>query len=332
LIVHLPWKKQDMEKPLVSIIILNWNGDGLIQECLSSLAQLEYAPIEIIVIDNGSIDSSLPYLLCQKSILLIENKENTGFAKGNNIGFSRASGKYIAVLNNDTTVDATWLNNPVQFLEQDDRIGSISCRQMNFMYRGIIDVLYHTISKDLSFYPFGRGIRIEDLPEALKPGFVLSASGGSAIYRKNMIDKIGGFDERFFAYGEDADLSMRAFINGWKCMYVPSAVVYHKGSASFSKVPEKISFYGRRNKILLRYKYFSWFLILRYLPWIINEEKRTFYAMMKNKNSRIQYFSIWKSVFTEIRKFSRERHINIQKLNKLKFSINKVNKRHTLSH
>ena len=321
-----------MEKPLVSIVILNWNGDGLIQECLESLALLEYAPIETIVIDNGSVDSSLPYLLSQKSIVLIENKKNTGFAKGNNIGFSRARGKYIAVLNNDTTVDLKWLNNPIQFLEQDDRIGIISCRQMNFYNHDLIDVLYHTISKDLSFYPFGRGVRIDDLPEALKPGFVLSASGGSAIYRKIMIDEIGGFDERLFAYGEDADLSMRAYINGWKCLYVPSAVVYHKGSASFSKSPETISFYGRRNKMLLRYKYFSWLLHFRYLPWIINEEKKTFFAMMKNKTSRSLYFSILKSVFATFRALSPERHMNIKKLNKKNFSIPMANRMLMLIH
>jgi GT2 family glycosyltransferase len=317
-----------MENPLVSIIVLNWNGDGLIQECLESLAKMEYSPVEIIVIDNGSVDSSLPYLLRQKSIELVENKENTGFAKGNNIGFSRARGKYLAVLNNDTTVDAKWLNEPVHFLEHNERIGIISCRQMSYYNHDIIDVLYHTISKDLSFYPFGRGIRINDLPEALKQGFVLSASGGSAIYRKKMINEIGGFDEQLFAYFEDADLSMRAYCNGWKCMYVPGAVVYHKGSASFSKLPAKISFYGRRNKILLRYKYFSWFLHLRYLPWIFIEEKRTFFAMMRNKNSRSLYFSIWKSVFSAIRKFSQERDRYVKILNKMNFSIPAANLKH----
>lgn len=308
-----------MENPLVSIVILNWNGDGLIQECLGSLSHLEYHPVEIIIVDNGSVDASLQWLRTQRGILLLENKENLGFAKGNNIGFIRARGKYIAVLNNDVIVEPSWLNDPIRNLENDERIGIISCRQMNYYKREIIDVLYHIVAKDLSFLPFGRGQPYDALPEAKKTGFVLSASGGSAIYRKRMIENLGGFDERLFAYCEDADLSMRAYIEGWKCLYVPTAVVYHKGSASFSQVPEKVSFFGKRNRYLIMYKYFSLHRILNRLPWILNEERKDFLRSLRNKNSRKFYFSIWREVFKRIPLFYSTRRENIQKLRRRNF-------------
>jgi hypothetical protein len=303
-----------MANPLVSIVVLNWNGDGYLQECLSSVCKTEYAGIEIIVVDNGSTDDSLAWLRRQEKIALIENSRNEGFARGNNTGFAHARGRYVVALNNDMVVEPSWLNEPVRRLEEDAGVGIVACRQMNYRDRETVDVLYHIIAKDLSFFPCGRGKRYASMPGAKNAGYVLSASGGSAVYRKKMLDEIGGYDERFFAYCEDADLSMRAFLAGWKCLFVPGAVAYHRGSASFARVPEKVSFYGQRNRYLLMYKYFPFSLILARLPWIVNSERRTMQHICLGQGSPGSYFSILRGIVSDYKKFKSERKENIELL------------------
>ena len=301
-----------MANPLVSIVILNWNGDGIVQECLSSVYETEYSDIEIIVVDNGSADGSRAWLRRQRKITLVENERNEGFARGTNIGFSRVRGVYAVALNNDMVVEPSWLNEPVRRLEQDARVGIVACRQMMYHDRATVDVLYHILARDLSFFPYGRAKQFSSMPGADKAGYILSASGGSAVYRKKMLDEIGGFDERFFAYSEDADLSMRAFLSGWKCLYVPEAVAYHRGSASFGRVPEKVTFYGQRNRYLLMYKYFPVSLILAHLPWILNSERRSMQQICLGQKSPGRYFSILKGILCEQKNYKFLRKSNIE--------------------
>ena len=300
-----------MENPLVSIIILNWNGNGLIQECLDSLRALEYKKVEIIVVDNGSTDASLPYLQQRKDIILVRNGTNYGFAKGNNIGFEIAKGKYFAILNNDIVVEPFWLNEPIRYLEQDAQIGIISCRQMNYYKRDIIDGLYHYAHGALKFNPFGDGLPFVDGPEYSEPGFVISANGGSAIFRKVLIDQIGGFDERFYAYCEDTDLAMRAFLHSWKCLYVPQAVVYHRNSASFGKNPSKRMFFVWRNRYFFLYKYFPIRIIVRQIRWVLWNEWRTFGHIFFKLRNPLLYPSIWMAIVKGIGSFAADRKRNL---------------------
>lgn len=264
-----------MEGPLVTFLVLNWNGESLLKECISSLRNSEYKNFEIIVIDNASKDRSVEILHELAGIKIIKNTINLGFAAGNNIGFKLARGRYIVTLNNDVVVDPSWLNAPLSLLEKDNRIGIISCRQMNYYHRDKIDVLFYYPTRFLLLQRMGRGEIFGKNSKYLRNGLVLGASGAAVIYRKRMLDEIGGFEGSFFAYHEESDLFLRAFYAGWKCVYVPTAVVYHKGSASFNTMKSIYYYYHERNRIWFIYRNFPFRFILVNIPIIFIREART---------------------------------------------------------
>ncbi|HEX2956263.1 MAG TPA: glycosyltransferase family 2 protein, partial [Chitinispirillaceae bacterium] len=140
-----------------------------------------------------------------------------------------------------------------------------------------------------------------------KKGYVLGANGASAVYRKILLQELGGFEESFFAYQEENDLHMRAFYNGWKCFYVPEAVVYHKGSYSFKKVPEIFHYYHERNRIWFIYRNFSLSIIFRFLPVIIFRELRTMIKLVVIKRKPVIYFKARYDGFTGMFQFKNQR-------------------------
>jgi GT2 family glycosyltransferase len=264
-----------VEKPLISIIILNWNGQEFIESCLRSVLHSSYKNFEIIVVDNGSTDASFKILETYlKNIQIVYNPENKGFAGGMNAGINRASGKYVVTLNNDVIVDPDWLNRPVELLESDSQIGFISCRQMVYRNEDLIDVLYSVPSVYLLLKPVGVDKKYSEHPEFHEEKEVFGASGASVIYRKTVLDQFKGFDERFFAYHEEADLHTKAHNSGWKCVYVPSAVVYHMGSRSFGKLSRTFHYYHERNRWWYIAKNYSFLKIISHLPWLILMELR----------------------------------------------------------
>ncbi len=281
-----------MQNPLISILVLNWNGEQFLKPCIESLLKTRYPNIEIIIIDNASNDSSIEIIQSfQKSVRYVLNNKNLGYAAGMNTGFRAATGDYIVTLNNDMTVEPDWLDRPVQIFLSNDKIGIICCRQMQSYNTGIIDGLYHQINYDLSITPVGAGKPYDHTnPNHFKEGYILSANGGSAIFRKNTIEQIGGFDENFFAYWEDVDLCFRAFFHGWKIYYCPSSVVYHLGSASFQNINYMKYYYREKNRLLFFYKNFPISLILRRLPLLLLWELRTFRVfLIKCKKPKLYF-------------------------------------------
>lgn len=264
-----------MEKPLVSIIILNWNGSDYIALCLDSILQSDYQKIEVIVVDNASSDTSLSVIEKYKSkITLVVNDQNLGFAGGMNSGIRHAKGEFIVTLNNDVVVEPSWLNRPIELLQMDTQIGIISCRQMVYGEDDVIDVLHTIQTPYLLSRPVGSDKRYSLNPEYHNEKVVFGASGASVIYRKKLLDSYGGFDERFFAYHEECDIQTRAYYDGWKCLYVPSAVVYHMGSKSFGKLSKKFHYYHERNRWWYIAKNYSLQKIILHLPWLLFMELR----------------------------------------------------------
>jgi len=243
-------------QPLVSIVILNWNGEKLFPACIESLYNIDYSPIEIVFVDNGSTDNSLEIARGFKNIAIIENGKNLGYAAGNNRAINRITGKYVCFLNNDIVVDRAWLNEAVRYLETYKTVGVIACRNMDYFNKEIIDGLYHHVIPFFTLWRFGRGKAFCNDPLYSTPGYVLSALGSSAIYRTDLIKKLEGFDESFFAYWEDVDLCMRINNAGYRCLYDPSAVVYHMDQASFGKNSKKSAYYSDRNKFFFIKKNF----------------------------------------------------------------------------
>jgi len=277
--------------PLVSIVILNWNGKEHLQECIDSVIKSLYSPLEIILADNGSTDDSIEFVKSQfPAVIILENKENLGYAEGNNRGIGIAHGKYVVTLNNDVVVDPNWLDKPIEYLENDPQIGSISCRQMNYYNKDMIDSLFHYPAPELIFRRLGYKKTFNLHSPFGSPGYVIAPNGGSAIYRKTMFNQLEGFDSKFFAYLDESDLCMRAFLNGWKCLYVPQSVVYHKDSASFKKRGKIAHYFFERNRIWFIYKYFPWPSIFSHLHWIIFQEMISIGLHFLKKNGRLNYF------------------------------------------
>lgn len=311
----IPGKNLLMTTPLVSILILNWNGEDIIEQTVKSVLNSNYKNIEVLVVDNASKDNSIEILKKIPQIKIYQNSENQGYAKGNNTGFKYCNGKYIVTLNNDIIVDPDWLNEPVKVLESDQSIGIISCRQMNCFKQDIIDTLYSFPSSHLLLSRFGNGqVYQKENPLFSKPGYTIGANGASAIYRKSLIDELGGFEESFFAYHEECDLHMRAFFSGWKCKYIPVSVVYHKGSHSFNKVKKTFYYFHERNRIWFIYRNFPLMLIFKHLPWILTREIRTLINMVFLRGFLFTYLKARWDGFTGMSKFKAVRKANLKYL------------------
>ena len=247
--------------PLVSVVIVNWNGKALLGECLDSLRVQTCQDLEIVLVDNGSQDGSSEFVREQyPGVKLISLKENRGFAGGNNAGISVAEGKYIALLNNDTKADPEWIAQLIAVAETTPSAGMWASKILSYDDPGIIDNTGLLIYRD--GLARGRGRLETDKGQYDAQGEVLLPSGCAALYRKSVLDEIGLFDEDFFAYADDVDLGLRIRLAGWGCVYVPTAKVYHKYSSSSSAYSPLKAFLVERNRIWVLLKYYPVELIL----------------------------------------------------------------------
>ncbi|MCZ7392297.1 MAG: glycosyltransferase family 2 protein [Candidatus Methanoperedens sp.] len=253
---------------LVSVIIVNYNGRAFLEKCLSSLLAQSYHDVEIILVDNASSDDSIEYLRKEfPSVKIIANKENAGFAKGINIGIKAANGELIATLNNDTAVSAQWLEELVKALTSRENIGMCASKMLFMKNPEFINSTGICISRSGACWD--RGMFERDVGQYESVEEVFGPCAGAAIYRKAMLEEIGLFDEDFYAYMEDADLAFRGRLAGWKCLYVPHAVVYHIHGGTGGYASNYTIYYGNRNIIWNSFKNFPTQLLITSLPWII---------------------------------------------------------------
>ncbi len=297
---------------LVSIVIVNWNGAEVLPECLRSLLGLNHKDIEIVIVDNASTDDSIDVVrkICGDKAKVVHLEKNVGFAAGVNVGVENAAGEFIATLNNDMIVEPSWLDQPLELLE-DKSVGIVSCRQMNYYDRSKVDGLYHCISKELTFMPFGTGRGFGDGKLFAKQGYVISANGGSAIIRAETIRAIGGYDAEFFGYMEETDFCLRAFMRGWRCAYAPNAVVYHMDGFTFKKNRERQYYFRERNRVWFLYKNIPTWDIFKRLPYILIMELRVIrWFIVKAKNPRL-YLKTRFDALRGLRRYRRTRKENV---------------------
>lgn len=245
-----------MTKPKISLIIVNWNGYHHLSTCLNSILNQTLIPDEIIFVDNQSSDDSVAFV--QKNfptIKVVQLKNNRGFSGGNNAGLEYARGDLIALINNDIEADPLWLEESTKALQANPAAGLIACRICLFYSRNYIDTAGDFYFR--SGYPSKRGWLQKYGNEYSYSTWVFGACAGAAVYRKGMIDKIGFFDEDYTNYQEDVDLSFRAQLAGYRCLYVPTAIVYHKVSSSMGIKSTKRQYWSHRN---------HWFTLIKNLP------------------------------------------------------------------
>ena len=251
--------------PEISVIVVNWNRRDLLRNCLRSLAQQQGVSFEVILVDNGSQDGSADMARAefgsgsQFPLRILRNPVNRGFCAANNQGIGAARGRYVALLNNDAEAAPGWLAALRSAFDYGPDVGMAASKILVKEEPGRIDKVGHLIYPDGQNR--GRGSGEPDLGQYESVEEVLWPDGCAAMYCRHMLDQIGGFDEDFFAYGDDAELGLRARIAGWRCLYIPSAVVWHQRGATLGLSSARRLQLIERNRVLLAVKLFPWTLL-----------------------------------------------------------------------
>ncbi len=250
-----------MAQPSISVIIPNWNGAQYLPTCLAALRRQTYRDFEVIVVDNASTDGSRELLARDyPEVRLVALPENRGFTGACNAGLRAARGELLILLNNDTEADPGWLAAIADASARHPEAGLIASKIMLFDRRDV----FHTAG---DFYrvdglPGNRGVWQRDVGQYENEGYVFSACGGAATYRRAMLEEVGLLDEDFFYSCEDMDMAWRAQLAGWRCLYTPQAIIYHRLAATGGGATA--SFYDGRNFIYIVIKDYPGSLLRRF--------------------------------------------------------------------
>jgi GT2 family glycosyltransferase len=273
--------------PLVSVIVVNWNGMKFIDCCLSSLEKQTWKNREFILVDNGSEDGSAEYMrrwaekmAGAQTILLTRN---TGYCEANNLAFARARGEWIALLNNDAVAEPNWIEELVRRGDAARGIGMLGGKILFAEPKGVIDKAGHLIYWDGQNR--GRGTMEKDAGQFDQEEEILWPDACAAVYHRRVFEETGGFDESFFAFGDDADLGMRARLLGWKAWYVPEAVVHHRHSATAGAYSPLKIMLVERNRLLLAVKNFPLLLLIANPYWSLRRFFWHAYAACKQQGA-----------------------------------------------
>jgi len=251
--------QKDLQSPQVTVVVVNLNRRSLLEACLGSLERQAGADFETVVVDNASTDGSAEWVrgYCKSApypVSLIENRENRGFCGANNQGIAVARGEFIALLNNDAEAEPAWLEQMLAVFSRSPTVGMAASKILVWEDPKQIDKVGHLIWLDGQNR--GRGSGEIDMGQYDAEEEVLWPDGAACMYRKAMLDQIGGFDEDLFAYGDDAELGLRARIAGWTCIYAPKAVVRHHRGTTLGLLSFKRLRLIERNRVLLAAKLF----------------------------------------------------------------------------
>lgn len=255
-----------MKKPLVSILIVNFNSGSLLESCLKSIENGGYDKKEVIIVDNGSVDASLKNAIasCSLKLKIVRLNSNFGFAKGNNIGAIQCNGKYVVLLNNDTLVKAGWLDHLVDVINSDSGIGIVQPKLMQvnkFLFDSTGDFI------DCFGQTFRRGFGKKDVGQYECTEEIFSARGAALLIRRDLFISLKFLDDFLFNSYEDIDLSWRARLIGYKVVYVPQSIVYHVGGVTVKKFGgAPLIFNQTRNLLIVFLKNQDFWQLIRRSP------------------------------------------------------------------
>lgn len=295
---------------LLSAVVLNFNGGEMVMQCLKSVAAQDHTPLEVVVVDSASTDGSLQ-AVCEAypQAKVVALKENRGYAGGMNAGIEACRGENLLLLNFDATLEEDYARRCVEALESDPRLGGVTGKLLKATRgdRPLIDTTGHIVFRNRR--PVDRGEFEEDLGQYDDDTEVFGVCGAAPCYRREMLDdvRLGGeyFDEDFFAYFEDFDLSWRARLRGWRFGYVPGAVGYHHRGGSGGKASTFILACNHRNRILAMVKNDHPLSFLRHLPGILYAELRSALWMLGVRPAAL--FVAWGQLLRLLPKMWRKR-------------------------
>ena len=249
------------------MILVTWNSSAHLNHCLECLTAQTINDFEVVIVDNGSTDGTLDELENRWPELTLYVKHlnsNLGFAVANNIGMRLAHGKWLALLNADAFPKPNWLEQLILAAQKNPEFTFFSSRQIQYNRPELLDGAgdeYH-----VSGLAWRRYYNHTEKEYGIKPEEVFGACAAASLYLREDFLKVGGFDEDYFSYFEDVDLSFRLRLAGGRCLYVPHAVVHHVGSASTGKMSDFAIYHGHRNLVWSYFKNMPALLLWAYLP------------------------------------------------------------------
>jgi GT2 family glycosyltransferase len=251
--------------PEISVVVLNWNGRQFLEDCLLSLRRQTFRDFETILVDNGSTDGSVAYVSSRFPEATVEAlADNAGFVQGNLAGYQRATGDAIVLLNNDTESHPRFLEEIHRATELFPQAGSFASKMLYFEERGRVDNCGSEITAAGTSIDVGRDD--VDGPKYADYRWVFGGCGGAIGYRRKMLDDVGFLDRDLFMVYEDLDLSFRAQLRGYPCVFVPGAIVFHHYHGTVKRSPGKYVFYSQRNIETVYLKNMPLALMVRSLP------------------------------------------------------------------
>jgi len=252
-------------KPLVSIVIINYNTKKYLESCIQSLLDQTWPEYEIIFLDNDSSDGSFEFVSEKyPRITAIKNSKNLGYASAGNQGIKLAKGKYVMTINPDIIFEKDYVDHCVRKMEEDKRIGAIGGKTYKYNFDNnhktpFIDTVGIFCYRNRRFIDDGQGL--EDKGQFDEEKEVFGISGACPVYRKEALEEVKYkdeyFDENFFMYKEDIDLSWRLRLAGWKCWYLPTAIANHGRGTGVLKRFTHLEVAKNRSRLNKNQKYFS---------------------------------------------------------------------------
>ncbi len=283
----------------ITVVVVNWNRQNLLAACLDSLSRQTWRDFEVVVVDNGSNDGSGALVKGLMAVYpvplrLIENSNNRGFCAANNQGFAASNSELVALLNNDAEAEPGWLAALERVIRSSDgvgmaasKIGMVASKILVWEDPSRIDKAGHLMYPDGQNR--GRGTGQLDRGQFDRVEETLWPDGCAAMYRRAMLDEVGGFDEEFFAYADDAELGLRGRIAGWTCLYTPDAVVRHHRGATLGLDSARRITLIERNRVLLAVKLFPWNLIWQNGAYYLARIGAGLWAALRNQGELRRY-------------------------------------------
>ena len=275
------------ENKKVSIIVVNWNGERFLKDCLGALSGQTYANCEIILVDNGSSDNSVCFTRENfPEVKLVALRENTGFTGGNAAGLDVAVGDFVGLVNNDARLEKTWLENLIRPMLGDPTIG-VCASKLIFENSQTVNSAGDGLTT--AGVGFNRGLG-QKAAQFETPESVFGACGAAVLYRRRMLDEIGFLDKDFFLYDEDTDLNFRAQLAGWKCIYVPTAIAHHVANATARRLSDLHVYYHTRNLEFVWIKNMPFGVMLRFAHHKVIQELGSFCYLCLRHGKWVPFF------------------------------------------
>jgi len=291
---------------------VNYNGGNLLRQCVESVLHAAHPDDELVVVDNASTDGSIETIAQDfQGVRIVRNKTNLGFGGGNNLGAQHAQGDYLAFLNPDTTVEPGWLDPLIASLDATPQAGLATPRILLMDAPDTINTCGNNMHYTGLTLCRGMGFPADTYQTSDE---VSAVSGAAFVVRKTLFHTLGGFDESFFLYMEDTDLSLRTRIAGYQCLYVPTSVVYHSYRLRFG--PRK-TYYQEHGRYRLLLKSLQWRTLLWLAPALLLAEIVTWGFVLTRDNLRIMNkLRAYASVMRNLRTIMQQRQ-HVQSLRRV---------------